>query len=229
MQTRQLVLRRGALIRLLAIFGVVGLTAGCNPTGVSTDSTGSIFRITADIADSSKYPAGSILSVPIHVLNDGVLVTSAPVHWVVLSGQGKVSDTVSTTDSVGTAHVLWTLGTTAGQNALMSVYGDASDTLYVIATIGAPSYIDAVGARSDTVSVGAAVSLGVIVRDRPGNAVPGVAVNWSSSGGGLSSSRTVSDGTGTATTSFVASAPGTYSVTADLPDLASLFFQVVVR
>jgi hypothetical protein len=121
------------------------------------------------------------------------------------------------------------LGPTPESNVLIVVVGDAADTLHLTGTVGAPSYLDRVGARSDTVPVGLPVTLGVIVRDRLGNSAPGTTVIWTSSGGSLSRSGSVSDSTGTSTVAFAASAPGTYQVTADLPERTELFFEVVVR
>ena len=217
------------ILKLLLMVGVAGLAGGCNLSTDSTAPPGPFYRITSDVKDSSTYPAGTILSIPIHVTFNGGAAGSASVHWSVLAGHGVISDTTSTTDTLGATHILWTLSAAAERNALVIAIGDAVDTLDVIGAVGSPSYLDLVGARSDTSPVGVPITLQVVVRDRPGNGVPGSTVNWTSSGGSLSTASTVSDGTGTATAAFAASVPGTYTVTADLPNLASLFFEVVVR
>ena len=213
---------------LLAIFGFLGLT-GCNAVTESTvSSTGPFYRITSDLKDAS-YPAGTVLSVPIHVTINGTATGATAVHWTLQSGHGGISDTLTTTDTLGATHILWTIGATPETNELRVVAGDAVDTLHITGVVGSPSYLDRVGALADTIGVGAPITLQVVVRDRPGNAAPGVTVNWSSSGGTLSTSTTVSDATGTVTEAFAAKEPGTYQVTADLPNRASLFFQIVVR
>jgi len=219
---------QGSLRLSLVVFAILGLAAGCNlSTTDSTAPTGPSYRITSTLKDSA--PAGTILSVPIQVTFDGTASASTSVHWILQAGHGKISDTVTTTDSLGGARILWTISSSPEQNALVAAAGDGVDTIRVVSTIGSPSYLDFAGARSDTVGVGSPVTLQVIVRDRPGNAVPGTAVNWSTSGGSLSALNTVSDGTGTETTTFSAGAPGTYQVTANLPERASLFFQIVVH
>jgi hypothetical protein len=221
--------RRSACVGLLlATLGVLGLATGCL-TGDTTAPTGPAFKITSDLKDSSAYPAGTILTVPVRVTVAGVAAGLAAVHWTLLVGHGALSDSVTTTDTLGAAHVLWTIGSTPEQNALVIVVGDAVDTLRATGIVGSPSYLDLVGARSDTAAVGTSVTLGVIVRDHSGNAVPGATVSWSSVGGSLSKPSAVSDGTGTATEGFAASAAGTYQVTADLAGLASQFFEVVVH
>jgi hypothetical protein len=221
--------RQETLKRFLVMLGVVGLAAGCDVTTPTTTSTGPYYTITAGIKDSATYAAGTSLFVPILVKYSGSAVSSAAVRWGVLSGHGHISDTLSTTDTLGATHVVWTLGATPESNALIFVAGDAVDTLHVTGVVGPPSYLDVVGARSDTTPVGVPVVLRVAVRDRLGNGASGATVNWTSSGGGLSTPATVSDATGTAMVSFTASGPGTYSVTADLPERADLFFEIVVR
>ena len=222
--------RHEAAKLFLVTIAVVGLAAGCNmATETATGSSGPFYKITPDFKDSSTFAAGTSLSVPIHVTYNGAAIVSAPVHWGVLSGHGVISDTISTTDTLGTTRVVWTLGAAPDTNVLVVAVGDAVDTLHVTGTVGAPSYLDLVGARSDTISAGQPVTLAVVVRDRPGNGVPGATVNWATSGGNLSISSAVSNGTGTATVSFTANQPGTYSVTAGLPERAALFFEIVVH
>lgn len=222
--------RSEVLKMLLGMIGVVGLAGGCDvSTTTGTTSSGAYYTITTDVKDSTTYPAGTSLSVPIHVTHDGSAIGSASVRWAVLSGHGHISDTISTTDTLGATHIVWNLGTAPEANALVFVVGDAADTLYVTGVVGPPSYLVVVGAQSDTTSAGLPVILKVVVKDRPGNGVAGTTVIWTGSGGRLSTSNTISDTTGTATVAFTASEPGTYYVTADLPDRATCVFEVVVR
>ena len=216
------------LLRLFLVVGALGVAMGCDLSTTAPDA-GAYYTITADLKDSSTYPAGTILSVPIHVTHDGAAVWYATVHWVVQSGHGLISDTVSTTDTLGATHIAWTLGAAPEANILLAGIGDAVDTFYVTGTIGSPSYLVMVGAQSDTVSRGEPIVLRVLVKDRPGNNVPGATVTWVSSGGSLSASDTTSDATGTAMVAFAATEAGTYHVTADLPERATCIFEIVVR
>lgn len=228
--TQQLQQRHDVLKMLLAMIGIVGLAAGCDlSTATGTTSSGAYYTITVDVKDSTTYPAATSLSVPIHVTHDGSAIGSGSVRWAVLSGHGHISDTISTTDTLGATHIVWTLGTAPEANALVFAIGDAVDTLHVTGVVGSPSYLVVVGAQSDTTSVGLPVLLAVVVKDRPGNAVSGASVIWTGSGGALSTSTTSSDATGTVTVAFAASEPGTYYVTADLPERATCVFEVVVR
>ena len=169
------------------------------------------------------------MSVPVNVTYNNAVIPNGSVHWLVIGGHGAISDTVSTTDTLGATHILWTLGTSPGDNALSIAIGDAIDTLHVTGVIGAASYLDRVGAQADTITTGSPLVLQVVVRDRPGNPVAGTAVSWSASGGQITASGAASDATGVSGATFSATAPGTYNVTADLPGEASMFFQVTVR
>lgn len=212
------------------MLGSVVLVAGCDmSTATGTTSSGPYYTITTDLKDSAIYPAGASLSVPVHITHDGIAVSGATPRWAILSGDGVISDTISTTDTLGAAHIVWTLGRTPAMNTLIVGFGDAVDTLYATGVVGAPSSLFVVGSQTITISSGDSAALRVVVKDRPGNVVANATVAWTSSGGALSASTTVTDSTGIATTSFSASAPGTYYVTADLPALATCIFEIVVR
>lgn len=214
---------------LLLLF-LAALSGGClSGTTNTVDPTIRLYAITSTVQQASSYPAGTIMSVPVHVTYNGGVVSAGSVHWSVLAGKGVISDTVSTTDTLGATHILWTLGAAAGDNALVIGIGDAVDTLHVTGVVGSASYLDRVGAQSDTTTTGSPFVLQVVVRDRPGNPVAGAAIAWTSSGGQIAPSSNASDATGTSTASFSATAPGTYTITADLAGEASMFFEVVVR
>jgi adhesin/invasin len=156
-------------------------------------------------------------------------VGGATPRWAVLSGNGVISDTISTTDTLGAAHIVWTLGRTPAMNALVVGFGDAADTVYATGVVGAPSSLAIIGSQTTTTASGESVVLRVVVKDRPGNVVPNATVAWTSSGGAISATTTATDSTGIATATFSANAPGTYYVTSDLPALATCIFEIVVR
>ncbi|HXT16563.1 MAG TPA: Ig-like domain-containing protein [Gemmatimonadaceae bacterium] len=212
------------------LLGVLVFAAACG----SSDASGvaPILRfatVTTELRDSTTFPAGSAVLVRAHVTSSGLGLDSVPVTWAVGTGHGGLSATMTNTDSTGVASVLWTLGDAAGVNSLVITSGDAVDTLRLVGTIGVPSSIVIVSPESSSIAVGDSLSLQVRVIDRPGNPVPNSAVNWSTTGGTLSGLTTTSDATGIARTTFRASQAGTYLVTANLPERASVIFQVVVR
>ena len=221
---------RPARTPLLRVLISAALAMGCDvSTTPATTSTGPYFAITTGLQDSLTYAAGTSVSVPIHVTYQGTAVGSASAHWAILAGHGIISDTLTATDTLGATHIVWTLGQTPEMNALVVGVGDAADTLYASGIVGAPSSLSVVSAQSEVASIGSGVVLRVVVKDRAGNAVPSAAVTWTNSGGVLSSVNTTSDATGVATTTFAASAPGTYNVTADLAQRATCIFEIVVQ
>lgn len=130
---------------------------------------------------------------------------------------------------MGIASVAWTLGDTAGINTLVIGVADQRDTLHVRGVIGAPSYIIAPGADSVRMASGGTVMLQAKVTDRTGNAVSGTTVHWTASGGSISAASVVSDPSGLASVTFTASAPGLYSVVAELPGVATHTYQILVQ
>ena len=216
---------------ILLLLGSSILAAGCL-SGSTTDATSvpiHLYAITSTVQQSSTYPAGTIMSVPVSVTYNGAVFPKGSVRWTVLTGKGLVSDTTSTTDTLGATHILWTLGTSPGDNALSIAIGDAVDTLHVTGVVGTASYLDRIGSQADTIATALPLVLQVVVRDRAGNPVAGAAINWSSSGGQIAASSGASDATGLSTATFATTAPGDYNIIAELPGEASMFFQVTVR
>ena len=150
------------------------------------------------------------------------------VAWAIGSGKGALSAPSTTTDSLGVASVLWTLGDTIGLNSLTASVGDGSVTWRVQGVAGAASSLTKVSADSDVVVTGGTLPLTARVVDRHGNPVAGAMVEWSSSAGDLSVTSAPSGATGDTETNFTAPAvPGTYTVTATLPGRGSVIFEVV--
>ena len=217
-------------LRLLggAIATLAVVTACHISTANDAPSSGPLYTITPDLHDSASFNAGTAVLVRVHVTHQGAGIGGATVGWAVAAGHGLVSADTSTADTLGVATIVWTLGDTAATNALVIRSGDAVDTLHVIGTVGSPSYLTAVSADSMNAPVGTAVSLQVRVNDRPGNAVAGATVNWSATGGTWTGQSVVSAASGVASVTFTAQQPGTYFVTANLPERSSIVFQVVV-
>lgn len=212
----------------LALF-VAASALACVDSTATGVSTGPFYKIVPTIADSTAYPAGSIIVVRAAISHQGASVGGAVVAWTVLAGGGVVSAASSPADTLGTASVTWVLGDTIGINSLVIATADGADTLYVRAVVGAPSslvttVIDSVGMAS-----GGTVTLQAKVTDRVGNVVPAATVKWTASGGSVSASSVATDASGLAAVTFSATSPGLYSVVAELPGLATHTYQILVR
>jgi adhesin/invasin len=218
----------GAGVRAALLMAIAMATA-CMSTDTTSISDGAFFAISSVMADSSSYPAGTVLIVRAKVTHAGAAVDSANVGWAVAAGGGVVSAATTFSDTSGVAMVAWTLGAVPGANTLVMGIGDAVDTLHVEAVVGEPSYVVAQGADSFTIAAGASATLQAELTDRAGNPVPSVSVSWSASGGALSAAATTTGSNGVASVAFEAGAPGTYLITADLPGVASHTYQVVVQ
>ncbi|MDH5256035.1 MAG: Ig-like domain-containing protein, partial [Gammaproteobacteria bacterium] len=91
---------------------------------------------------------------------------------------GAVAPPQATTDASGVARTAWTLGEPAGAQTLKaSAAGVPALEIGAMAVPGKPAGIEAVGTPAAVVA-GTPVRLGVLVRDRFRNPVPGVSVAW---------------------------------------------------
>lgn len=192
--------------------------------------TGPYSAVTTDVKDSSSAPAASIVTVKVRVTHDGTALSAAPVKFTVATGHGLLSIDSTSTDTLGVATVLWTLGDTASRmNTLAILSGDGTDSLHVTAVAGSPSYVVAVSPTTNDVAAGTPLTLQVRVTDRPGNPDVGATVFWVTSGGTLSSPSSVADGSGVASVTFKSSQAGAFTVSAVLPETATRDFQVTVH
>ncbi|MGE5758782.1 MAG: hypothetical protein ACM37V_00320, partial [Gemmatimonadota bacterium] len=113
---------------------------------------------------------------------DGTPVSGVPVSWQVTAGGGSVSTSSVTTDSLGRASVLVTLGTRAGASAdtiQATVARLARGAVFTeTATPAAPARIAVASGNAQTGTVGEPLhdSLSVAVQDAYGNPSPGVGI-----------------------------------------------------
>ncbi len=174
---------------------------------------------------------GQMLPIPISVHladQNGTALPGAAISWTVVSSGGSVDSATSTTDSNGNAINYWTIGRTAGVDSLQAA--TSNGVMLVLTATAAPgAFASLVKVSGDSQAV-AAGSAGqpLVVRtvDAFGNAVVGVTVNWSVTGGGtLSTSSVQSDANGLAQVILTtAAAPGSDSVTASAGNAASITF-----
>ncbi len=181
---------------------------------------------------------------------DGVPIPGVEVTFGVASGGGTITGARVVTDGGGEAAVgSWTLGTTAGENALAVAAGPASATIRATGRPGAPVSMKAVAGDSQSVATGTTVPIRPTVRieDFHGNGVPDVPVTFAvETGGGTvtgGSATTSPDGVAapagwtlgpnrganTLTTTAASLPPVTFTATATAPEGDGSFdIQVVV-
>lgn len=130
-------------------------------------------------------------------------VAGATVTFSVTGGAGVVAGGTPVTDTLGLAAVTsWTLGTTAGPNALRAVVVEGLDTLEVTfsatGVAGAATQLVLVSGDAQTDTVGATLSAPLIVRaeDANDNPVAGATVDWSAAAGSVSGATTPTDTAG---------------------------------
>jgi hypothetical protein len=214
---------------LTLLLAATALSAACMGTDATAVSNGPFYALSVSVPDSTRFPAGTAVSVRTTVTHDDAPVLAAPIGWTVKEGGGSVNLAAAVTDTLGQATILWTLGDTAGINTLIIATADRADTLSVIAVIGDPAYVLAVGNDSKSAAVGENVVLQARVTDKAGNNVPGATIGWSTSNASLSAPSGATDANGIAQVTFNASTPGTYFVTATLANRATHIFQIVVQ
>jgi hypothetical protein len=212
----------------LVIAGAASLAACVNGTATEA-TTGPFYSIALSVADSTSFPAGSIVSVRATVTHQAAAVAAAAVGWAVKTGDTTAKVKTTTTDTLGQTSFLWVLADTAGLNTLVVASGDRADTLHIIGAVGKPVYILAVGADSVTGSVGVTVTLQARVTDGVGNNVVGTAVNWTTTGGPSQPATIPTGAGGISQIGYSYPTAGTYFVTAELPGQGTHIFTIVVH
>ncbi len=198
---------------------------------VTGDSSTSVSGLTI-LFDSTVIPAnvaaGSALPVTVHVLQGTAPAANVLVTWVATAGTGSFPVPTTLTDSTGHATTSWVMDDTIAANIATASIPGALVTINVFTVGGAAYTMVKVSPDSQAIVAGAALTITARPVDRFGNGSPGVPVVWTSSGGALSATTTVSGANGNATTNFVTDpTPGTYTVTASVAGKASVTFTVV--
>jgi adhesin/invasin len=174
---------------------------------VTTDAP---FAIAIDSGDAQSATVNTAVPIrPTVLVRDQYNnpVPSAAVTFAVTGGGGSVVPTAPTavsTDAGGRARATsWTLGTTAGPNALRAtVAGVAPVTFGATGTAGAPAATSKTAGDSQTVTVNSAVPVQPTLRvtDQFGNPVESVSVTFAVAlgGGGVTGPTRKTDGAGQA-------------------------------
>lgn len=200
------------------------------------DTSGPTIPIPAAIAslagNAQTGTVGTTLPQPLVALvtaADGKPVAGVAVSWQVTVGGGSVSASSVTTDSLGRASVVVTLGTGAGADTVQASVGRVATAAVFAATAtpAAPARIAVASGNGQTGTVGEPLhdSLVVAIRDVYGNPSAGVSVAWgvTAGSGTLSAASTSTDAAGRAAVSWtLGTVAGTNrdSAVATVPGLA---------
>lgn len=114
-------------------------------------------------------------------------VPGAKVAFVVTAGSGSPAADTVVTDSLGRAQTTWTVGTTAGPQALEARVGGAAPVAFPATAVAGPAASLALasgGEQSGTVGQNLAQAVVVQVSDAFGNGVSGVTVTFSTANPG---------------------------------------------
>lgn len=225
-------------MRAYAIF-LAALTVGCSsasssgstdtPTTPTTPST-SAYSVSVDSALAIRTATvGTSIPAEVHVTQNSQPASGVTVTWSVTTGGGTVNPTTSVTNSAGVATTTWTLSDTARASTLTGgITGVSSANLQVTTTPGPATALVRGGADSVAVVAGGSTLLTARVTDKSGNAVSGVSVGWTSTGGSLTSTTTVTGISGNGQVVFSTdAAPRSYTVTATVAGIGVLTFKVV--
>jgi hypothetical protein len=186
---------------------MVGLLAAIACGGDKSVSPSVPATIAANSSTSLTGVAGSPVSpAPSVVVKDenGDPAADVTVNFAVTGGGGTVSAASVQTDGSGIATVAWTLGTTAGSNALSASTGTlAAVTFTATGTAGTAASLTKSAGDNQTGLAGSPVAVPpqVTVKDANGNPKSGVVVTFSvaSGGGSVTGASATSNAQGVAT------------------------------
>ena len=165
----------------------------------------------------------------VHVTQNSQPASGVTVTWSVSTGGGTANPTTSVTNSAGVATTTWTLSDTVRTSTLTGgITGVSSANLQVTTTAGPPTMLVRASPDSVAVVAGSSTLITARVTDKSGNAVSGVTVGWTSTGGALTTTTTVTGASGNGQVVFSTdAAPKSYTVTATVAGIGALTFKVV--
>ena len=213
---------------------MVGLLAAIACGGDKSVSPSVPATIAANSSTSLTGVAGSAVSPSPSVIvrdENGEPAGGVAVSFAVVGGGGSVSAASAETDGSGVATVSWTLGTTAGPNALSATTGTLTAvTFTATGTAGAAASLTKSAGDNQTAAPGTAVAVrpAVTVKDANGNPKSGVVVTFgvASGGGSVTGATATSNDAGVATVGSWTLGPGAgvNTLTASATGLPSVTF-----
>ncbi len=223
-------LTRKNSVWLGALVGLVAVAGGCSSSDAITAAVPHTLTVSGGSGQTGTV--GQPLPTPIAVTlkdQNGKPIPGATINWTP-SDSGTVASPSSTTDSTGTATVVWTLGTTAGVDSLTAADPFGPKVVITATATGTPAAtIVKVSGDSQSVAAGtAAQPLVIKVADASGNPVQGVTVNFATTGGGtLSATSAVTNASGQAQVVLTTGATaGANTVTVTSGSLAAVTFTI---
>jgi len=172
---------------------------------------------------------GTSIPAEVHVTQNGQPASGVTVTWSVSTGGGTANPTTSLTNSAGVATTTWTVSDTVRTSKLTGgITGESSAVLQVTTTAGPATTLVRAGPDSVAVVAGSSTLITARVTDKSGNSVSGVSVGWTSTGGSLTATTTVTGASGNGQVVFSTDpAPRSYTVTATVAGIGALTFKVV--
>jgi hypothetical protein len=158
----------------------------------------------AVVSEHLEGPAGGALPEPVAVRvtdSSGVALADVPVAWIA-ADDGSIVASESRTDTLGEARARWKLGPTSGTQRAYLQVGNARAvprfTIKATALAGAAVGLSLVNGKKYEGAVGSVLKPlpELLVVDRAGNPVPGVAVTLLPATGTVSDSAPATDSTG---------------------------------
>src|ERR1035437_1506034 len=179
-----------------------------NFTATATPGAGTGFAIVS--GNNQTAHVGHALALPLVVkVTDsfGNNISGITVTWVAGALSGSVPPATDTTSADGRAHTTWTLGNTVTtQTVSASITGVGPQVFSAVATPDTGRIVTIVSGNSQVASITSALTaLSVRVTDQFGNPIVGDSVTWTDSlmgGGKVSATRTGTDATGIARTTW---------------------------
>ena len=217
---------------IITVVAIAALATACLGGTTETPSTGPYFVITAygGTRDTMILAASSATTVRAQVTHAGSPAIGAPVFWTDSGGDSRVVNASLATDTLGIASATWVASNSVRVDSLTLTTSDGTKHLFIGQVVpGPPSILTRVTASPDSVTAGAGATITAKVTDRSGNPIANAIVDWSASSGTLSAGSAPTNSSGVSTVTFTPPSPGTYAVTADLPNTASIIFTVVAK
>ena len=206
---------------------------GLSGSPVVFSATGTVGPATTMIlngGDGQTADAGVQLAISPSVLvtdSVGNPVQGVSVTFAVTAGGGSVASPNAVTNGSGIATAgKWTLGRTAGSNALQATSGSLSGspvTFHATGIVGPATTMTLNAGDGQQAAAGTPVATdpSVLVTDAYGNPVPGVAVAFAvDPGSGSTTASATTDTSGIATVGWTLGDPGTNTLTATADGLA---------
>jgi Bacterial Ig-like domain (group 2)/Regulator of chromosome condensation (RCC1) repeat/Bacterial Ig-like domain (group 1) len=220
---------------------VTATVAGLAPVRfAATGTPGPPASVTKHAGDNQSATVGQAVATrPAVIVKDahGNLVAGATVTFAVTAGGGSVTGASPTTDASGVATVgAWTLGTTAGANALTATASGIDPIGFTATgTPAAPASLTkhAGDGQSATVNEAVATNPTVLVTDSYGNPISGATVTFSvtSGGGSVTGGTSVTDAAGKASVGSwtLGKVAGSNTLNASVPGVTAAVFSATGR